>query len=125
MYQFLGQADTFHGQIREGRLQLGDTEFVVPEHESLQDTPATAYVRPHEIKVHAQTNGGPNIAAVIKDVNFAGPLVHLELERADDGSRFAAQLTKEESRALPLQVGLQVYVELKNIRVFTEPDYSI
>lgn len=125
VYEFLGKADTFRGNIHEGRLRLGDTEFFVPEHEALKDTPATAYVRPHEVKVYAQANGAANIVAVIKDVNLAGPIVHLELERQDDGAHFVAQLTKDESRGLPLEVGAQVYVELKKVRVFTHYDPMI
>jgi hypothetical protein len=57
---------------------------------------------------------------VVVHVNSAGPVVYLELERVDDGSRFRAQLTKEESRQLsPLEPGARVFVELQNVRVFS------
>jgi sulfate transport system ATP-binding protein len=76
------------------------------------------YVRPHEVKVRAAPTGEAALAATVLHVNSAGPIVHLELERADDRSRFRAQLTKEESRALPLAPGAQLFVELRNARVF-------
>jgi sulfate/thiosulfate transport system ATP-binding protein len=125
VYQFLGKADTFKGKIQEGRLKLGDTELFVPEHVAVKDAPATAYVRPHEVKIYAVPNGEANIVAIIKDVNNAGPLVHLELERAEDGTQFVAQLTKDESLGLRLEVGAQVYVELKKVRVFRDEGHAI
>jgi sulfate transport system ATP-binding protein len=120
VYDFLGNVNLFHGRIRRGRLRLGDTVFHVPEHAAVRDAPAVAYVRPHEVKVRAEPNGASGIAAVIKHVNSAGPLVQLELERVDDGSLLSAELTKDESSQLPLQPGTQVYVELKNVRVFPD-----
>jgi len=120
VYQFLGNVNLFHGRIQNGRLRVGETEVHSTEHEALTDAPAVAYVRPHEIKVRAFPNGAPAIAAIIKHVNAAGPLVHLELERTDDASRFVVELTKEESRQLTLEPSANVFVELKNVRVFTE-----
>jgi len=126
VYDFLGNVNHFRGRITDGRMRLGDTDFAVPEHAAIKDEAATAYVRPHEIKVRAAPNGSPHIPAVIVHVNSAGPLVHLELERVDDGSRFAAQLTKDESRELTLERGVQVFVELRNVRVFPdEGEYQI
>jgi sulfate transport system ATP-binding protein len=124
VYQFLGNVNLFRGRIRDGRLALGETEIILPEQEAVKDAPAVAYVRPHEIKVRAQSNGTPSFPAIIKHVNSAGPLVHLELERTDDGRRFAAQLTKEESGNLSLQPGPRVFVELMNARVFPD-DHTV
>jgi sulfate transport system ATP-binding protein len=124
VYQFLGNVNLFHGRIHKGLLRLGEAEVRVAEHEAVKDSPAVAYVRPHEIKVRALPNGIPAIAAIVKHVNAAGPVVHVELERVDDGGRFAVELTKEESRELPLEPSSQVFVELRNVRVFAD-DYSI
>lgn len=123
VYQFLGNVNRFQGHIREGRLQLGNTEFNLPNHGGLKDADVVAYVRPHEIKVRAQANGKSAIPATIKHVNAAGPLVHLELERNDDGSRVTVDLTKEESSQISLQPGDQIFVELKNVRVFPEAQH--
>ena len=40
-----------------------------------------------------ETTGGAALPAVVVHVNSAGPVVYVELERLDDGSRFRAQLT--------------------------------
>ena len=128
VYNFLGNVNLFHGRIHEGQVQFGDTSFPAPDHlswaEDALDSPAVAYVRPHEIRVLNRSSGSASIPALIRHVNSAGPLVHLELVRLDDGGRFAAELTREESRGLNLSPGVQVYVELKNLRVFND-DYSI
>ncbi len=124
VYQFLGNVNLFHGRIQHGRLRLGEAEVRLADHATVTDSPAVAYVRPHEIKLRALPNGVPAIAAIVKHVNAAGPVVHVELERADDGGRFAVELSKEESRELSLQPSTKVFVELRNVRVFAE-DYSI
>jgi len=126
VYNFLGSVNLFHGRIHDGQVHLGETIFPMPGHQPVADAdvPAVAYVRPHEIRVLDAPNGAANLPAVIRHVRSAGPLVRLELERADGGGRFAAELTREESRGVRLEPGAQVFVELKNLRVFGE-DYSI
>lgn len=124
VYNFLGSVNLFHGRIHEGQVHLGSTALPVPEHPQAQNAPAMVYVRPHEIQVTNQPNGGQSLPALVRDVNLAGPLVHVELERLDDGAQFAVELTREQSRSVQLTPGAQVFVELKNLRVFSE-DYSI
>jgi hypothetical protein len=46
------------------------------------------------------------------------------LERLDGGGNFAAQLSKEEFQQLQPKAGEHVFVELKNVKIFSE-DFSI
>ena len=124
VYDFLGNVNLFHGRIRNGQVHLGSSVFPLPEHETAPDRAAIAYVRPHEIKVTNQPETADSLPAIIRHVNSAGPIVHLELERAEDGSRFAADLPHEQSRQLDLRPGVEVFVELKKLRVFPD-DYAI
>jgi sulfate/thiosulfate transport system ATP-binding protein len=124
VYNFLGSVNLFRGRVRDGQVHLGNTIFPAPEHPSATDAPAMVYVRPHEIRLVTNPNGEACLPAIIRHVNSAGPLIHLELERTDDESRFAVELTREQSSGVPLQPGVQVFVELKKLRVFSE-DYSI
>jgi sulfate/thiosulfate transport system ATP-binding protein len=124
VYNFLGSVNLFHGRIRDGYVHLGETAFLLPDHPAAHDAPAVAFVRPHEMKLSNLPNGDASFPAVVRHINSAGPLVRVELERAGDGSRFAVELTREESRAVQLQPDTQVFVQLKNLRVFGE-DYSI
>ena len=124
VFNFLGSVNLFHGRIRDGEVHLGASVYHLPESGGGPDAPAVAYVRPHEIKVFSVSRGPASLEARIRHANSAGPVVRLELERADDGCRFAAELTREEARGLQLVPGAQVFVELKNVRVFAD-DYSI
>lgn len=124
VYHFLGSVNLFHGRVRNGQVHMGDASFHLPGYPALKDEPAVIYVRPHEITVRNEARGGASLPAWIRHVNSAGPLVRLELERADDGSRFAVELTREQSREIQLETGRQVFVRLNNLRVFAE-DYSI
>ena len=47
-------------------------------------------------------------------------MANLELERLDGGGQFTAQLSKEEFQQLQLKAGEQVFVELKNVKIFSE-----
>jgi TOBE-like domain len=56
--------------------------------------------------------------------NVAGPLASLELERLDTGGQFTVQLSKEQFQQLQPKAGEPFFVELRNVKVFSE-DYSI
>ena len=71
-----------------------------------------------------EPNGQKTFPARILRCNAAGPLANLELERLDGGGNFAAQLSKEEFQQLQPKAGEQVFVELKNVKIFSE-DFSI
>jgi len=83
-------------------------------------------VRPHDIRVTRDAAGaGPaRLAAKVVRSNAAGPVASLELVRADTGESFTVQLTKEEFQQLQPKAGEQVYVQLLNVKVFSD-DYSI
>ena len=124
VYDFLGNVNLFHGRIHEGRVQLGQAQFLLPDHADSPDAPAVAYVRPHDIKLSREPNREAAMAATVMQLTAAGPLVRVDLKRCEDGERFEVQLTKEQQQEfLPLP-GELVYVELRNLRVFAS-DYSI
>ena len=96
----------------------------MPETAGETDTDAVAFVRPHDIRVTREANGQKTFPARIVRCNAAGPLANLELERLDSGGQFTVQLSKEEFQQLQPKAGEQVFVELKNVKIFSD-DYSI
>ena len=48
----------------------------------------------------------------------------LELEQIDGGGPFTAELSKEEFQQLQLKTGEEIFVELKNVKIFPD-DFSI
>jgi len=124
VYDFLGNVNLFSGRVREGTVVIGETEFAVEETAGETDTDAVAFVRPHDIRIMREPNGQKTFPARILRCNAAGPMANLELERLDGGGNFAAQLSKEEFQQLQPKAGEQVFVELKNVKIFSE-DFSI
>ena len=80
-------------------------------------------MRPHDVEVDRAKGDGDGIHARVEQVNFAGPFVYLLLRPAD-GHAVEAAIPRERFRELNLQPADEVFLTLKNARVFTE-DYSI
>jgi len=123
VYDFLGNVNLFHGRMKDGAVVIGGTEFATQDAAGEQDSEAVAFVRPHDIRVTRQATG-PALAATVIRSNAAGPVANLELKRADSGEIFTVQLSKELFGELAPKPGEQVFVELKNVKIFSD-DYSI
>ncbi|HEU6448366.1 MAG TPA: sulfate/molybdate ABC transporter ATP-binding protein [Verrucomicrobiae bacterium] len=124
VYDFLGNVNLFSGRVREGSVEIGESKFDVPETAGETDANVAAFVRPHDIRITRQSDGTRTFPARVIRCNAAGPLANLELERLDGGGAFTAQLSKEEFQQLQPKAGEQVFVGLKNVKVFAE-DFSI
>ncbi|HTA95256.1 MAG TPA: sulfate ABC transporter ATP-binding protein [Verrucomicrobiae bacterium] len=123
VYDFLGNVNLFSGRVREGTVTIGDTKFDAPETAGETDADTVAFVRPHDIRITREP-GEKTFPARIVRSNAAGPMANLELERLDGSGQFTAQLSKEEFQQLQLKAGEQVFVELKNVKFFSD-DFSI
>jgi sulfate transport system ATP-binding protein len=123
VYDFLGNVNLFSGRVKDGAVVIGETEFSLGERTGENDTQAVAFVRPHDIHVTREAVG-PALAALVVRSNAAGPVANLELKRLDSGEQFNVQLSKEQFQQLQPKPGEQVFVELKNVKVFSD-DYSI
>lgn len=124
VFNFLGSVNLFHGRVHEGEAQLGPLAVSTPEHGAAQDAPAIGYVRPHELEIARHRNGAPTVEAVIRHIHAIGPVVRLELERADNKTQIDAEITRERFRELDLKTGEQVHVTPRKMQVFLD-DYSI
>lgn len=127
VYKFLGSVNLFHGRLNEGRVRIGDSEFETAEHQAkpdAQDSPAIAYVRPHDLVISREPEEAGSIKVTVSYIRAIGPLVHLELKRWDNGELIEAQLSKERSRELNIVVGEIVFIKLLNVQVFVN-NYSI
>jgi len=57
VYQFLGNVNLFQGRISRGIANVSGRRLAAPEHDDVDEAPATAYVRPHEIDVGVYQTG--------------------------------------------------------------------
>jgi sulfate transport system ATP-binding protein len=124
VYDFLGNVNLFSGRVKDGAVVIGNTTFSVPDSEHSGDAQAVAFVRPHDIHITRTANGAQTFPARVVRCHGAGSVATLELARVADGGAFTAQLSKEEYQQLQPRPGEEVFVELRNLRLFPE-DYSI
>jgi sulfate/thiosulfate transport system ATP-binding protein len=148
VYNFLGNVNLFHGRVSAGRLRVGTAEFAAGAGEGPAESgtgataaefeareaaadgafDAVAFVRPHDVEVAREADGGDAILAHVDHISFAGPFVHVQLTRRDNGQPVEAAVPRERYRALGLKAKEDVYVRFRNARVFAEQfaeDYSI
>jgi len=103
VYQFLGDVNLFPGRV---------------------DGPSVGFVRPHELEIvpWPETQNGDmlngTVAATIRYIAAAGPVVRLELRRDDNGSSLDVEISRERFRDAALRVGDKVGVTPRNLRVF-------
>ena len=124
VYDFLGHVNAFAGRVRDGALEIGDSKFAATGAADGTEKSATAFVRPHDIRVSREPRGTDTLKARVKHCNAVGPFANLELERLDSHEQFTVQLSKEQFRELQPLPGEELFVELRNVRVFPE-DFSI
>ena len=124
VYDFLGNVNLFSGRVKDGAVTIGGAPFSVAESVRSGEKETVAFVRPHDIRITRERNGAHAFSAKITRCHGAGSVATVELERLDGQGVFTAQLSKEEYQQLTPRKGEQVFVELRNLRLFSE-DYSI
>jgi sulfate/thiosulfate transport system ATP-binding protein len=124
VYDFLGNVNLFKGRVRDGSVQIGQTTYAAPGISGDNGLIATAFVRPSDVRVSREPSGPTAFAASVIRFHLIGPLAQLELQRAESGETFTAELSKERFHELNPHPGERFYVELQNVKVFPE-DYSI
>lgn len=119
VYQFLGNVNQFDSHIQNGAAKIAGVDFKLDTLTQTQNSPAVAYVRPHDIEIFKEATGTkPNFSAYISYIHAIGPLVRLELQRTDHTELIEAELTQERFRELTLAQGDKVFVYPRNVRVF-------
>ncbi len=99
VFDFLGNVNIFHGRAAAA---AGD-----------------GYVRPHEIELRRLRDDGDQWTEVkVIQIYAAGPLVKLELRRADDGGLVQTEIPRKQWNELTFAVGETVYARPMAIRFF-------
>lgn len=119
VYQFLGNVNQFDSHIQNGEANIAGVNFKLESHVPNHNSPAVAYVRPHDIEISKDVSQSrPKFEAFINYVHAIGPLVRLELQRVDHTEIIEAELTQERYKELALAQGDKVFVYPRNVRVF-------
>jgi sulfate/thiosulfate transport system ATP-binding protein len=119
VYGFLGNVNLFHGRLSEGKVRIAGGEWEAPGLDGVPDQEAVAYVRTYEVDLTRDPNGRPAIEAVVRHVRRFGPMVRLEMDRAEDGQLIEAEVSRARFEELGLARGERVYVSPRSARVFS------
>jgi sulfate transport system ATP-binding protein len=119
---FLGNVNVFHGRIENGHAHVAELalELSGTSHQAMPS--ANIYVRPHELEIERHRNGAPALAASVTRINPAGSVAKVLL-RGGHGGDLQVDLPLERLEQLKLQLGENVFVSPKKVRVF--PEYQI
>lgn len=122
VYDFLGNVNVFHGRINEGKINIGNQQYEIPDNLN-HNHKGKSYVRPHEI--HVQKNYKEDyIKAKVSLVRILGALVYLEVFRFDTKDYAEVELTREQFDTMKIKEEEIVYIIPKYIKVFVD-DYVI
>jgi len=136
VYGFLGNVNRFDGVADRGRLHLGQatyrkadeasnaaSNFIdAPEHAAVRDTPASAYVRPHELAIERYSPGSPGIAARLHRAWQTGGAARLELEQDEQPGLIEAELPLARFQALQLRQGEMLLLRPQQAHIFLHPE---
>jgi sulfate transport system ATP-binding protein len=122
VFHFLGNVNLFRGRLEEGRLSFGGIELDAPREAGVVAAPAVGYVRPHDLQIMHTPDSDEAVATVVRQIRGAGPFVRLELDRVGTGESIEAEMPRETFRTLGIEIGQQVYVKPRSLRVWIDPD---
>ncbi|MGE5611055.1 MAG: TOBE-like domain-containing protein, partial [Bacillota bacterium] len=122
VYNFLGSVNIFRGRLGSVGLSAQATQSGGGSR-AISDRPALTYVRPHDITLTRSRNGHASIAATVKHISAAGPVIRIALERKETGEAIEAEISRDRYRALNPKAGEEVFVQWEHASVFD--DYSI
>jgi sulfate transport system ATP-binding protein len=126
VYGFLGDVNLFHGRAHQGQMHLEGLAIQAPEHQSVQDAQALAYVRPHELQVERYREGGSGIVAELQRAIVVGPIARLELwpntasATPAQARLIEAQMSCERFAELGLKQGEKLLISPRQAKVFLQ-----
>jgi sulfate transport system ATP-binding protein len=110
---FVGSANVLHGRVVNGQVHLGTIRLDGAEHLE-EGVAATAYVRPHDVRL--APDGDPRqVRATVERASRLGWLTQLTL-RLPDGHVLVAQVPQDEVNGTG--PGDEVALDLRNAKAF-------
>ncbi|MDQ3828287.1 MAG: sulfate ABC transporter ATP-binding protein [Candidatus Tectomicrobia bacterium] len=119
VYHFLGHVNVFDGRVGESTLDFGAFSLELPLRGLPDATAAVAYARPHLLDIDHRPTEPPQFRATVAYITTAGPLVKVELA-TEAGTVVYAEVSQERYRQLGLRRGDEVFVRVKDMRVFPQ-----
>jgi len=119
VYNFIGNVNLFQGRVEGERAYVGGVGVALPEWARAGATTARIAIRPHLLELSREPDGSEYFTACVDHINPAGPLVKVQLT-AQWGEPFQVEVSQERYRLLAIERGLELFVSLKDERVFVD-----
>jgi sulfate transport system ATP-binding protein len=120
---FMGNVNLFHGRIESGKAVFGPLVLEHSASGAVEGQTARLFVRPYDLDIQRLSTGKPSLRARVLRIQAAGPQVRVELQ-AETGEAVVVEMPHAQFRESGIAVGDDVFVGLRDARVFTE-DWSI
>jgi sulfate transport system ATP-binding protein len=126
---FLGNVNLFHGRMEAGQAVIGKVSVGRRQEVSVPDgKTARVFVRPHELEIERQPLNGADVRSKVARIQSAGSIVRVELT-SEQNEAITVELTHDRYGELAIQVGDEVFVRVRDARVFVAEapavDFSI
>jgi sulfate transport system ATP-binding protein len=119
--RFLGHVNVLDAELAGGRARVGEVTLDVGGHNG--DTRGRLYIRPHDV-ILARTPADGALSARVVRVTPLSRGLQIELQVPAIGARLRADLDWERGAALGLRDGEDVYLSLRQARVFAHGRHS-
>jgi sulfate transport system ATP-binding protein len=113
--RFLGHVNVLDAELAGGRARVGDVTLDVGSHHG--DARGRVYIRPHDVSLARAPGDGALPARVVRITALSRGL-QIELAVPAIGARLRADLDWERGAALALRDGEDVFLSLRDARVF-------
>ena len=115
--RFLGNANCFYGQVKDGKAILGSVTLDLPDGAYADGAPARLLVRPQKLQIHTRPNGSCTLPAHVTRIKSAGPVVKVEL-LSEVGQTCHVEIAYERFQKWPLTTGTPVFLNMQDVHVF-------
>jgi len=119
----MGSVNLFHGRIESGKAVFGPLVLDHSASGAVEGQTARLFVRPYDLHIDRLHTGKPSLRARVLRIQAAGPQVRVELQ-AETGEAVVVEMPHAQFRENGIAAGDEVFVALRDARVFTE-DWSI
>ena len=116
VFDFLGQANRFEGQNNNGIIQIGEDRIQLPLAKDSPEGEIIAFVRPDELRIHAQPTENSFQATFMREVWIAGKVV-AELQ-SRQGNLIEILLTPDEAKLHQFRPNQTVWLSPSSLHLF-------
>ena len=117
VYHFLGHANLFDAEVRDGRTRIGTVELSSGAAPAATAGAVVACVRPHDLEID-RAPGPDALPLTVRQVLHVGSVVRVDLEDEATGRLVEAELPRERQATLALAPGERVFARPRAVRLF-------